>query len=411
MQHDSTCFFLFQPLSGYGLGYGGEYTLLTNKIIDGARPKAKQYKLADSQGLYITIMPGGTKSWRFDYKLEGKYKTHVFGRYPEIGLAHARLLLLEFKNALATGMAKASPTFDEIKAAWYLQKLPTLKNIKHKQQVQYRLDTFVSPKIGHLPIDAIKRDKLVEVVQAVQKGGIVETAHRVGMHMRQVFDYAVDLGKIESHPAANLSRVLATPKVDNMPCVAVKDAGKLFKAINGFEHPITRLGLMLVAYTFVRTNEVRYMQWDEIRDKRFWVIPAERMKGRKEHRKPHVVPLSDRALAVLKELKMYTGDDDYVLQSPVKRNKPISENTLIDGLYSLGYRHKMTVHGFRALASTVLNEQSPFGHDVIERQLSHKETDAVRAAYNRAEYLDERIKLMDWWANWVYVALMSPETT
>lgn len=384
--------------------------MLTNKIIDGARPKDKAYKLADSQGLYISIMPGGTKSWRYDYVFEGKHKTHTFGKYPLIGLANARFLLLEFKNSLATGMAKSAPTFDEIKREWYKKKLPTLKNIKHKQQVQYRLDTFVSPKIGNMPIDAIKRANLVEVVQSIQELKIIETAHRVGMHMRQVFDYAVDLGKIESHPAANLSRVLATPKVENMPCVPIKEAGTLLKAINGFEHPITRLGLMMVAYTFVRTNEIRFMKWDEIKDKRFWVIPAGRMKGKVGTRKPHVVPLSDRVLALLEELKQYTGDYDYVLQSPTVRNKPISENTMLDGLYSLGYRHKMTVHGFRALASTVLNEQSPFAHDVIERQLSHKETDAVRAAYNRAEYLDDRIKLMDWWSDWVYAALMSHET-
>lgn len=380
--------------------------MLTNKIIDGARPKDKAYKLADSQGLYVSIMPGGTKAWRYDYLLEGKHKTHTFGRYPNIGLAHARLLLLEFKNSLASGMVKTAPTFDEIKREWYKKKLPTLKNMKHKQQVQYRLDTFVSPKIGNMAIDAIKRENLVKLVQEVQDAGIIETAHRVAMHMRQVFDYAVDLGKIESHPAANLSRVLAAPKVKNMPCVPVKEAGKLLKAINGYEYPVTRLGLMLVAYTFVRTNEVRYMQWNEIKDDRFWVIPADRMKMKK----PHVVPLSDKALAVLEELRVFNGDYDYVLQSPVIRNKPISENTMLNGLYDLGYRKKMTVHGFRALASTVLNEQSPFSHDVIERQLSHKETDAVRAAYNRAEYLKERIKLMDWWANWVYDALMSRGT-
>lgn len=380
--------------------------MLTNKIIDGARPKDKAYKLADSQGLYVSIMPGGTKAWRYDYQVEGKHKTHTFGRYPNIGLAHARLLLLEFKNSLASGMVKSAPTFDEIKREWYKKKLPTLKNMKHKQQVQYRLDTFVSPKIGNMAIDAIKRENLVKLVQEVQDAGIIETAHRVAMHMRQVFDYAVDLGKIESHSAANLSRVLAAPKVKNMPCVPVKEAGKLLKAINTYEYPVTRLGLLLVAYTFVRTNEVRYMQWDEIKDDRFWVIPADRMKMKK----PHVVPLSDKALAVLEELRIYNGDYDYVLQSPVIRNKPISENTMLNALYDLGYRHKMTVHGFRALASTVLNEQSPFSHDVIERQLSHKETDAVRAAYNRAEYLKERIKLMDWWANWVYAALMSRGT-
>lgn len=378
--------------------------MLTNKIIDGSKPKDRQYKLADAKGLYLVITPANSKIWRCDYK-QGTRKTHTFGKYPEITLAQARLLNVEFKDYLANGYS-AIPTFDEVKRKWYLAKLPEYKNTKHKQQIIYRLDEFVSPKIGNMRIDAIRRVNLVELVQAVQqrkKNGVstVETAHRVAMHMRQVFDYAVDLGFIDSHPATGLSRVLDTPKTKNMGCVSVADSGKLLQDICEFESVVTRLGLCLVAHTFVRTSEIRYMQWSEIKDKRFWVIPAERMKMKK----PHVVPLSDAVLALLEQLRNINGDYPYVLNSPTNPNKPISENTMLDALYSLGYRHKMTVHGFRALASTVLNEQSPFSHDVIERQLAHKETDAVRAAYNRAEYLDERIKLMDWWSNWILQAM------
>ena len=238
---------------------------------------------------------------------------------------------------------------------------------------------------------------MVDIVQRVQSKGIVETAHRVAMHMRQLFDYAVDLGELENHPALGLSRVLSAPKTKSMSCVDVDDAKVLLQAINGFESPVTKYGLLLVAYTFVRSSEMRFMKWSEIKDKSFWVIPAERMKMKK----PHVVPLSKSVLKILKALKSINGDYEYVLQSVYKTNKPISENTMLDGLYSLGYRHKMTVHGFRSLASTVLNEKSGFSHDVIERQLAHKERDAVRAAYNRAEYLDERIIMMDWWSDWL----------
>jgi integrase len=374
---------------------------LTNKKIDGAKPKAKPYKLSDAHGLYIEILPSGGKSWRCLYKLNNKNKTKTYGKYPDIGLADARQLHNDFRKELAQGIKEASSTFDEIKKAWYLKKLPELKNVKHRQQVQYRIDTFASPTLGNKAINEIKRADLVAVVQGVQSLGIVETAHRVAMHLRQLFEYAVDLGKIESHPANNLSRVLQTPVVKHMSCVPVDKAKDLFKAIQTIEEPVNRLALIFVAITFVRSVELRGMRWNEIKDDRFWVIPEERTKGRKGKRKPHVVPLSDFALSLLKELEQYTGDYDYVFQSPVKPNKPISENCLLDALYGLGYRHKMTVHGFRALASTVLNEQSPFNHDVIERQLAHKETDAVRAAYNRAEYLDERIKLMDWYSNWV----------
>jgi integrase len=369
---------------------------LTNKKIDGAKPKDKPYKLSDSQGLYIEVLPSGSKSWRYLYKVSGKHKTKTYGKYPNIGLADARQLHNDFKKELALGI-KETKTFDDVKAEFIPFHLKTLKNAKHKQQVQYRLDEFVSPIIGNMPIDKIKRSDLVEVVKKVQAKGITETAHRVGTHIRQLFDYALDVGIIEAHSANGLSRVLDAPKSKHMNCIPVKDAGTLFKAINDYDEPITRIGLQLAAHTFVRTSELRFMQWIEIQDKRFWVIPESRMKMKK----PHVVPLSDTVLKLLKELEVYTGDYNYVLTSPKRAKHPVSENTLLFSLYRLGYRGLMTVHGFRALASTVLNEQSPFHHDVIERQLAHKETDLVRAAYNRAEYLDERIKLMDWWSDWI----------
>lgn len=376
-------------------------TVINNKTLDAAKPKDRPYKLADESGLYIAILKSGVKSWRCDYAIDGKRKTHTFGLYPVISLAQARDLNIQFKSKLITGMVSEAPTFDAIKRDWYKHKLPTLKNIKHKQQVIMRMDTYASPLLGNKPINAIRRADLVAVVQSVQQLGIIETAHRVGTHLRQFFDYCVDIGKLESHAAINLSRVLHTPKVKHMGCVAIDDAPALFAAIDAIEQPVNRLALIFMALTFVRSSEMRFMRWDEIVDKRFWVIPAERMKGKATNRKPHVVPLSDYALAILAELAVYNGDDAFVFQSPVKPNKPMSENCLLDALYGIGYRHKMTVHGFRALASTVLNEQSTFAKDVIERQLAHKETDAVRAAYNRAQYLDERVKLMAWWSEWV----------
>lgn len=371
--------------------------MLTVKAIDAARPREKLYKISDGHGLYLVIMPSGSKSWRVNYRVDGISKTKVFGLYPGITLSQARILNLEFKAYLRGGLAKAAPTFDEIKREWYKHKLPTLKNAKHRQQIIYRVDNFVSPHIGKTPIDAIKRANLVEIVQCVQVGGIIETAHRVAMHIRQIFDYAVDLGKLESHPASNLSRVLQTPKTKNMNCIPVAESGQLFKDIANYDEPVTRYGLMLLALTFVRTSELRFMRWSEIRDGAFWVIPADRMKLGK----PHVVPLAKQTLAVLEALKNINGDYEYVLNSPTRPKHPICENTLLFALYRMGYKGRMTGHGFRALASTVLNEQSPFVRDVIERQLAHKENDDVRAAYHRAEYLDERIKLMGWWAEWV----------
>ena len=371
--------------------------MLTNKTIDAAKARDKQYKLYDADGLYIVVTPRSVKSWRTNYKQDGKNKTKTFGLYPEISLSKARLLNAEFKDSIAAGASKDVPTFDEIKLDWYRYKLPTLKHPKHQHAIQQTLDDYASPKLGKKRIDAIRRAELVEVVREVQERGIIETAHRVAMRLRQIFDYAVDLGLLEHHPAAGLSRVLQTPKVKHMPCITPEEAPDLFKAIMNYDEPITRCGLMLLALTFTRTTELRWFSMQEIRDKKFWIIPAGRMKLKK----PHVVPLAKLTLSILKELENYTGDYDLVLNSPTRHDHPISENTLLFALYRMGYKGKMTGHGFRALASTVLNEQSPFSHDVIERQLAHKESDQVRAAYNRAEYLDERIKLMDWWADWI----------
>jgi integrase len=366
------------------------------KAVDSAKPQAKLSKLADGQGLYLAITPSGTKSWRANYKVDGLNQTKTFGQYPAISLAQARILNFEFKQYLAGGLASTSPTFDEIKRDWYLHKLPMLKNIKNRKQIIYRADTFISPKIGNMHIDAIKRVILVELVREVQARGTIETAHRVASLVRQILDYAVDLGKLETHSAIGLSRILQKTKSDHLPCIQVEATGKLLRDINAFEEPITRIGLLLAAHTFVRTTELRFMRRSEIKDGKFWVIPQERMKMGL----PHVVPLSNATLALLDEIDVYTGDYDYVLHSPVRPNQPISENTMLDALYSLGYRHKMCVHGFRSLASTVLNGNG-FNRDVIERQLAHKETDAVRQAYNRAEYLNERIELMRWYSNWL----------
>jgi integrase len=375
--------------------------MLNNKKIDSAKPKTKLYKLSDGHGLYLIVLPSGVKSWRAYPKINGKTQTKTFGQYPTISVSEARQLNIKLKEELFKGASDSNPTFDSVKDDWYKHKLPTLKNVKHRQQVINRMDNFASPKLGKMRINDIKRKDLVDVVVDIQDKKIIETAHRVGMHLRQLFDYAVDVGIMESHPANNLSRVLQTPKVEHMPCVPLDQVKKLFKDIQTIEEPLNRLALIFIALTFVRSSEFRFMKRDEIKDERFWVIPEERMKGRAGKRKPHVVPLTNLSLKILAEIDLITGEYDYVLQSPVRPNKPISENTLLDALYGLGYRHKMTVHGFRSLASTVLNEQSPFSHDVIERQLAHKERDEVRAAYNRAEYLDERIKLMQWWSDWV----------
>lgn len=368
---------------------------LTVKAVEAAKPKDKPYKLTDGAGLYLFVSPAGGKSWRANYTKAGKQATRTYGRYPDMSLADARKAHASAKDAEPVKAA----TFEAVARDWFKIKLPTLSNGKHQIQVVNTLERFVFPSLGDSPITAITRPELVSVVKAVQATGVNETAHRVAGRIGEVFDYALDAGILETHPASNLVRVLQARKAKApMASIPPAEAGALLRQITDYDEPITRLGLQFLAHVFVRPGELRFMRWSELReDGAIWVVPAERMKLRK----PHVVPLSDAAQKILKELEKINGDREFVLASPLKPKAPISENTLLFALYRLGYRGRMTAHGFRALASTVLNEHSGFPHDVIERQLSHKETDEVRAAYNRAEYLPRRRELMTWWAHWL----------
>ncbi len=377
---------------------------LTVKAVEAARPQERPYKLTDGGGLYLFVAPTGLKSWRANYAQDGKQRTRTYGRYPAMTLAQARVAHVQAKGApveaeTATPAPKIVPTFKEVAEQWLKIKLPSLSNGKHQGQVAGTLERLAYPVIGSLPVDQIRRTTLVEVVQAVQKGGRIETAHRVAGRITAVFDYAQDVGYIESHGAAGLVRVLQPRKVKKpMASIPPGETGALLSAIDSYDERVTRLGLQLLALTFVRVGELRSMRWDELReDDAIWVVPESRMKAGL----PHVVPLSRQARVVLEQLRLLTGDRDLVLDSPLRSGHALSENTFLFALYRLGYRGRMTAHGFRALASTVLNEQSGFAHDVIERQLAHRETDAVRAAYNRAQYLGQRRELMQWWADWL----------
>jgi integrase len=384
----------------------GDTMTLTARAVETAKPKEKGYKLTDGQGLYLFITPAGGKSWRANYQLDGKQKTRTYGMWPEMSLAAARKAHGEARGAPKAAdpdAPKTAPTFKAVAKQWLKIKLPALSNTKHQGQVENTLERFAFPLIGAMPINAIPRTKLVAVVQAAQAGGKVETAHRVAGRITAVFDHAQDLGYIEQHGAAGLTRVLQARKVKKpMASIPPEEAGQLMRAIDDYDEEMTRLGLRLLAYTFVRVGELRGMRWDEFKeDGAIWVVPPARVKGEEKAALPHVVPMSRQAQAIVEDLRRLTGERDLVLDSPLRPRHPLSENTFLFALYRLGYRGRMTAHGFRALASSVLNEHSGFDKDVIERQLHHQEVDDVRAAYNRAQYLPKRRDLMQWWADWL----------
>ena len=379
--------------------------MLTIKKIEALKPADKDYKQADAGGLYLKVLKSGAKSWRHDYKDgEGKYKTKTFGVYPAVTLAQAREALVAFKNP-PVEVAPLGPTFEVVARAFLKIKLPALSNHKHQGQFVGTLERHVFPSIGAVPIGVITRRQLVELLRAVDAAGITETAHRVAGRIGMVFSYAQDAGIIDVHMATGLSRVLRSRRTKaHMPSVLPIDAPPLLRDISTYGEPVTRLGLLLAAHTFVRGTELRLATWSEFDlVNKVWVVDAARMKLRR----PHVVPLSRQVLALLDELREVNGHGQFILDSPERPGKPISENTLLFALYRLGWRGRMTVHGFRALASGVLNEQSGFSADAIERQLAHKETDAVRAAYHRAAYVDQRVEMMQWWSDWLDAQLAS----
>lgn len=371
---------------------------LTVRAVQAAQGKDKPYKLTDGAGLYLSVSTAGGKSWRTNYVKAGKQATRTYGRWPAMSLADARKAHAVARDEQAI-VSAPKPSFKDVAAAWLKQKLPSLSNGKHQIQMVNTIERYAYPLIGAKAVDSITRADLVAVVQTVQVGGKIETAHRVAGRIAAVFDYAVDCGHIESHPAAGLVRVLQARKTKKpMASIPPNEAAALLLAINNYVEPVTRLGLLLLAHTFVRVSELRGMRWDELRENgTVWVVPAERMKAKLLH----VVPLSKAAQALIAELHIINGDRQLVIDSPIRPGHPVSENTFLFALYRLGYRGRMTAHGFRALASTVLNEQSGFARDVIERQLAHKETDDVRAAYNRAQYLDKRRELMQWYSDWL----------
>jgi integrase len=347
-----------------------------------------------------SIVAQGEK-WRVYLFKKGKRETKLCRTKKE---AHAWAVAREKELA-----GSSVVTFGEVAERWLALKIPSLDSDINQRTVEQSVRDYILPGLAHKRLDEIERTDLVAVVEGVAKQGIVETAHRVGQRIRQIFDYAVDTGQWKDpHVATStLSRVLPKRRKRKMAAVRIAEVPELLRAIDQYPEPITRTGLLLLAHTFTRTNELIRARWEEIRDPQTWVIDESRMKGKDQERKLHVVPLSRQTQALLAQARHFgtqvTGGigSNYFLASPVNALCGISSNTLLFALYRLGYRGRMTGHGFRAIASSVLNESGQWNPDAIERQLHHDETDDVRASYNRAEYLDERRRMMQWYSDYL----------
>ena len=369
-------------------------------------------KLYDGNGLFLWVYEDGRKYWRLRYRIHGKEKSISLGVYPDISLSEAReKAKLERKKVddhidpsidrkVTKQRAKqaAENSFEAVACEWYAKQLHTWVH-SHAKDVKRRLEGNVFPYIGMHPISKIEAPELLNMIRIIENRGSYDLAHRVLQVCGQVFRYGVVTGRCSRDPAADLKGALTPHKKKNQAAVKPEELPELLRAIATYEttgNRQTQLALQLLTLTFVRTNELIGALWTEFDlDNALWIVPAERMKMRSEH----VVPLTSRALEIINELKTIAGNSRYLLPGR-NPNKPISNNTLLFALYRLGYKGKMTGHGFRAVASTILNE-SGFNPDAIERQLAHCERNEIRGAYNRAQYMPERIKMLQWWDDYV----------
>lgn len=381
---------------------------LTDPKIRQAKPADKPYKLSDGGGLFLLVKPGGSKLWRLKYRFGGKEKLLAIGSYDKgVSLKKAREERDKARKQLVEGIDPGASRKEE-KHAEREQIENTFRAIalnwaetygahwteSHRARVVTSLEADAFPALGDLPIREITPPMVIEVIRAVESRGALDVASRVLQRTSSIFRFAIQTGRATYNPASDMRGVLKTRKVEHRSTISQGELPEFLKKLDSYSgDPITKLALRLIILTFVRTGELRGARWEEFDvDQREWRIPAERMKMRS----PHIVPLSPQALAVLEELQPLTGHFDLLFPSQRDHQRPISENTLLYALYRLGYHKRATVHGFRALASTILNETG-FRPDVIERQLAHVERNKVRAAYHRSEYLEERQKMMDWW--------------
>ena len=390
---------------------------LTDTAIRGIKPSDKSQKLFDQNGLFLFVTPSGTKSWRVKYRFQGKEKLLTLGTYPLLSLKEAREACAAAKKALMQGVdpaaakrlnaQKALVTFEAVAREWHENQKATWTP-GYAKDVLERVGNNVFPYLGSQPIDSITAPELLAVLRKIEARGAVEQAHRVLGICSLIFRYAIATGKAERDCAADLRGALKTRAITPRAAITEPQAlGGLLRAIDDFPGTmIVRAGLQLLALTFLRPSEVRLGEWAEVDfAEKLWRIPARRMKMRREH----LVPLSTPALDILRSLHALTGEGRLMFPGLRSSERAISDATFIAALRRMGYaKDEMCAHGFRAIASTLLNEQG-YPPDVIERQLAHCPKDKVRSAYNRAEYLPERRKMMDEWAE--YLLRLKQQTT
>ena len=384
---------------------------LNARQVDAAKPREKAYKLADGAGLYLEVVPSGSRYWRMKYRFNGKEKRMAFGVYPAVSLAQARALRDEAKKKLAEGIdpsfakkeeklvrdVQLNNTFQSVALEWHGTKASRWSE-GYASDIIEAFNKDIFPYIGQQPVNEIKPLVLLNVLRRMESRGATEKAKKVRQRCSEVFRYAIVTGRAEYNPAADLTSAMSGHESKHYPFLTVEELPDFFKALSGYTgSPLIVLAARLLILTGVRTGELRGAFWSEFDlEKAVWEIPAERMKMKR----PHLVPLSTQALEIVQQLKVMSGQYPLVFPGRNDPRKTMSEASINQVFKRIGYTGKVTGHGFRHTMSTILHEEG-FNTAWIETQLAHVDKNAIRGTYNHALYLEGRKEMMQWYGDYV----------
>ncbi|EIT4363331.1 MULTISPECIES: tyrosine-type recombinase/integrase [Enterobacteriaceae] len=398
---------------------------LTDAKIRTLKPSDKPFKVSDSHGLYLRVKPGGSRHWYLKYRISGKESRIALGAYPAISLSDARqqregirkMLALNINTVQQRAAVRGSRTpekvFKNVALAWHKSNRKWSQNTADRLLAS--LNNHIFPVIGNLPVSELKPRHFIDLQKGIEEKGLLEVASRTRQHLSNIIRHAVHQELIDTNPAANLGGVTTPPVRRHYPALPLERLPELLERIGAYHQgrELTRHAVLLMLHVFIRSSELRFARWSEIDfTNRVWTIPATRepiigvhYSGRgAKMRMPHIVPLSEQSIAILKQIKDITGNNELIFPGDHNPYKPMCENTVNKALRVMGYDTKKDIcgHGFRAMACSALMESGLWAKDAVERQMSHQERNTVRMAYiHKAEHLEARKAMMQWWSDYL----------
>lgn len=398
---------------------------LTSAKIRTLKPSDKPFKVSDSHGLYLRVKPGSSRHWYLKYRISGKESRIALGTYPAISLSDARqqregirkMLALNInpvqQRAAVRGSRTPEKVFKNVALAWHKSYRKWSQNTADRLLAS--LNNHIFPVIGNLPVSELKPRHFIDLLKGIEEKGLLEVASRTRQHLSNIMRHAVHQELIDTNPAANLGGVTTPPVRRHYPALPLERLPELLERIGAYHQgrELTRHAVLLMLHVFIRSSELRFARWSEIDfTNRVWTIPATRepiigvrYSGRgAKMRMPHIVPLSEQSIAILKQIKDITGNNELIFPGDHNPYKPMCENTVNKALRVMGYDTKKDIcgHGFRAMACSALMESGLWAKDAVERQMSHQERNTVRMAYiHKAEHLEARKAMMQWWSDYL----------